>query len=194
MGVIARVPLASGLLTGKFGARHALRRRRPPGLQPPRRELRRRRDLLGSGLRDRPQAVEELRPLVPEGATLAQLALRWILDFDAVSTDDPWSEDVGAGARECRSRRVAAAVPGDARCDRGRLSTAHRTAGAPRAGRRIIPPRRQFRKRSLSRRRPVRATYASVTSVVKASASPASASATTDPPKPPPVRRAASAP
>src|ERR671935_192778 len=29
-------------------------------------------------------AVEALRPLVPDGATLAQLALRWILSFDAV--------------------------------------------------------------------------------------------------------------
>jgi aryl-alcohol dehydrogenase-like predicted oxidoreductase len=29
--------------------------------------------------------VERLRPLVPPGATLAQLALRWILSFEAVS-------------------------------------------------------------------------------------------------------------
>ena len=29
-------------------------------------------------------AVEELKLLTPEGATLAQLALRWILMFDAV--------------------------------------------------------------------------------------------------------------
>ena len=35
------------------------------------------------------EAVEELRLLVPEEATLAQTALRWILDFDAVSTAIP---------------------------------------------------------------------------------------------------------
>jgi aryl-alcohol dehydrogenase-like predicted oxidoreductase len=34
-------------------------------------------------------AVEELRPLVPPGATLAQFALRWILSFDAVTTVIP---------------------------------------------------------------------------------------------------------
>jgi aryl-alcohol dehydrogenase-like predicted oxidoreductase len=34
-------------------------------------------------------AVEELREVVPEGATLAQLALRWILSHDAVSTVIP---------------------------------------------------------------------------------------------------------
>jgi aryl-alcohol dehydrogenase-like predicted oxidoreductase len=31
------------------------------------------------------EAVERLRPLVPHGATLAQLALRWILIFEAVT-------------------------------------------------------------------------------------------------------------
>jgi len=35
------------------------------------------------------EAVERLRPLVPAGATLAQLALRWILMFDAVSCAIP---------------------------------------------------------------------------------------------------------
>ena len=34
-------------------------------------------------------AVEELRALVPEGASLTQLALRWILDHPAVSTVIP---------------------------------------------------------------------------------------------------------
>jgi len=35
------------------------------------------------------QAVEELRPLVPPGATMAQFALRWILMNDAVSCAIP---------------------------------------------------------------------------------------------------------
>ena len=35
------------------------------------------------------QAVEELRALVPAGATLAQFALRWILMFDAVTCAIP---------------------------------------------------------------------------------------------------------
>ncbi len=35
------------------------------------------------------QAVEELRALVPEGATMAQFALRWILMFDAVTCAIP---------------------------------------------------------------------------------------------------------
>ena len=55
VGVIVRVPLASGLLTGKMTREHDLRRGRPPQLQPPRRGLRRRRDLLGRRPRDRPR-------------------------------------------------------------------------------------------------------------------------------------------
>ena len=35
------------------------------------------------------RVVEELKPLVPEGATLAQLALRWILEFPAVTCAIP---------------------------------------------------------------------------------------------------------
>jgi aryl-alcohol dehydrogenase-like predicted oxidoreductase len=48
-------------------------------------------------------AVEDLRPLVPEGATLAQLALRWILMHDAVSTVIP-------GARSPEQARANAAA------------------------------------------------------------------------------------
>jgi aryl-alcohol dehydrogenase-like predicted oxidoreductase len=35
------------------------------------------------------QAVEELRPLVAPGVTMAQMALRWILMFDDVSCAIP---------------------------------------------------------------------------------------------------------
>ena len=131
VGVIARVPLASGLLTGKFGHGTRFAARRPPGLQPPRRELRRRRDLLGSGLRDRARGGGGAPSARARGgdARAARPALdprlRRRLD------DDPGSEDAGAGARERRRGRAAAAAAGDARRDRGRLSAAHRTAGAP---------------------------------------------------------------
>jgi putative FmdB family regulatory protein len=48
--------------------------------------------------------VERLRPLVPAGATLAQLALRWILMFDAVSCAIP-----GAKSPEQARANIAAA-------------------------------------------------------------------------------------
>ncbi len=52
-------------------------------------------------------AVEELRPLVPEGATLAQLALRWILMFDAVSTIIPGAKT----PEQARANAAAADLP-----------------------------------------------------------------------------------
>ena len=89
VGVIARVPLASGLLTGKFG--HDTRFSRDDH-----RAYNRHGESFDAGetfsgvdFESGLEAVEELRPLVPEDATLAQLALRWILDFDAVSTTIP---------------------------------------------------------------------------------------------------------
>ncbi len=104
VGVIVRVPLASGLLTGKFtressfGADdHRLFNRH--GEQFDMGET-----FSGVDFETGLDAVEELRSLVPEGATLAQLALRWILMFDAVSTIIP-----GAKTPEQANANAAAA-------------------------------------------------------------------------------------
>ena len=51
--------------------------------------------------------VEELRPLVPPGATLAQLALRWILSFAAVSTVIPGAKT----PEQARANAAAAELP-----------------------------------------------------------------------------------
>jgi aryl-alcohol dehydrogenase-like predicted oxidoreductase len=50
-------------------------------------------------------AVGELKPLVPEGATMAQFALRWILMHPAVSTVIP-------GAKNPDQARANAAASG----------------------------------------------------------------------------------
>ncbi len=107
VGVIARVPLASGLLTGKFD-------RRTRFAADDHRAFNRHGESFDvgetfSGVDFEPglEAVEELRPLVPEGATLAQLALRWVLDFDAVSTVIPGAKTPG----QARANAAAAALP-----------------------------------------------------------------------------------
>jgi aryl-alcohol dehydrogenase-like predicted oxidoreductase len=51
------------------------------------------------------EAVSRLRPLVPEGATMAQFALRWILDQPGVTTVIP-------GARNADQARANAASAG----------------------------------------------------------------------------------
>lgn len=89
VGVIVRVPLASGLLTGKFT-------RESTFAPDDHRTFNRHGEAFDQGetfagvdFETGLDVVEELRPLVPERATLAQLALRWILAFDAVSTVIP---------------------------------------------------------------------------------------------------------
>jgi aryl-alcohol dehydrogenase-like predicted oxidoreductase len=89
VGVIARVPLASGLLSGRFtrmtefaAADHRAFNRDGAGFD-------RGETFSGVDYETGLDAVERLRPLVPRGATLAQFALRWILSFEAVSVVIP---------------------------------------------------------------------------------------------------------
>jgi len=89
VGILARVPLASGLLTGKLTRASTFaaddhRRFNRHGESFDRGET-----FAGVDYETGLQAVEELRPLVPPGATLAQFALRWILMNDAVSCAIP---------------------------------------------------------------------------------------------------------
>lgn len=93
VGILARVPLASGLLSGKL-------RRDSQFAESDHRNFNRHGEAFDQGetfsgveYEAGLQAVEELRPLVPEGATLAQLALRWILMFPEVTAAIPGAKD-----------------------------------------------------------------------------------------------------
>jgi aryl-alcohol dehydrogenase-like predicted oxidoreductase len=52
-------------------------------------------------------AVEELRKLAPAGMTLSQLALRWILMFDAVTCAIPGGKRAEQVAENCRASDLA---------------------------------------------------------------------------------------
>lgn len=89
VGIIARVPLSSGMLTGKMTRETTFpdsdhRSYNREGAAFDRGET-----FSGIDYETQLQAVEELRPLVPEGWTMAQMALRWILMNEAVSTTVP---------------------------------------------------------------------------------------------------------
>ncbi len=86
VGIIVRVPLASGMLSGKF-------RRDTQFAESDHRNYNRHGEFFDQGetfsgvdYDTGLQAVEELRALVPQGATMAQFALRWILMYPEVST------------------------------------------------------------------------------------------------------------
>jgi aryl-alcohol dehydrogenase-like predicted oxidoreductase len=89
VGILARVPLASGMLTGKLTRQSSF-------AADDHRSFNRNGEAFDKGetFSGVPydvglDVVERLRPLVPADATLTQLALRWILMFDAVTCAIP---------------------------------------------------------------------------------------------------------
>jgi aryl-alcohol dehydrogenase-like predicted oxidoreductase len=106
-GILARVPLASGLLTGKLSAASQF-------ADDDHRKFNREGEAFDKGetFSGVPYdtglaAVEDLRRLVPSRVTLAQFALRWTLMFDAVTCAIP-------GARtpdQARANAAAADLP-----------------------------------------------------------------------------------
>ena len=107
VGILARVPLASGLLTGKLSQGSQFE-------ATDHRAFNRNGEMfdMGETFSGVPyeiglEAVEKLRVLAPHGASMTQLALRWILMFDAVTCAIP-------GARteqQARDNAAAGSLP-----------------------------------------------------------------------------------
>jgi aryl-alcohol dehydrogenase-like predicted oxidoreductase len=89
VGILARVPLASGLLTGKMTRQTTFPETDHRNYNRYGQAFDRGETFSGVDFETGLQAAEELKGLVPPGATMAQLALRWILMFDAVSCAIP---------------------------------------------------------------------------------------------------------
>ncbi|NHN48885.1 aldo/keto reductase [Halostella sp. JP-L12] len=91
VGVIVRVPLASGLLTGKLSRDAEFPENDHRNFNRDGEAFDVGETFAGVPFETGLGAVDELRPAVPEGATMAKFTLRWILDHDAVSTVIPGS-------------------------------------------------------------------------------------------------------
>jgi len=89
VGILARVPLASGLLTGKYGADASFPENDHRNFNRNGEAFDRGETFAGVGLERGVEAVRELEEIRPEGMTMAQFALRWVLMFDAVSCAIP---------------------------------------------------------------------------------------------------------
>ncbi|HTP01631.1 MAG TPA: aldo/keto reductase [Anaerolineales bacterium] len=89
VGILARVPLASGLLTGKMTRDMKFAQDDHRSFNRDGRAFDRGETFSGVDFEKGLQAVEELRPLVPLGETMAQFALRWILMHEAVTSAVP---------------------------------------------------------------------------------------------------------
>ncbi len=107
IAVIVRVPLASGLLSGKITAKTAFS-------ADDHRSFNRHGEAfdVGETFAGVPfevglQAVEEIRKLVPQGASMAAFALRWILMNEAVTVVIPGARN----AEQARANAAAAELP-----------------------------------------------------------------------------------
>jgi len=105
VGIIARVPLASGLLSGRYDEHTTF----PAGDH---RNYNRHGEAFDVGetfagvdFETGLEAVRRLRPLVPAGTSMAQFALRWIIDQPGVTVVIP-------GARNAEQARANAAAAG----------------------------------------------------------------------------------
>lgn len=94
VGILARVPLASGLLTGKLSTDSEFAATDHRSFNRNGEAFDQGETFSGVSFSDGLAAVEALRPLVPEGATMAQLALRWILMHPEVTAAIPGAKNV----------------------------------------------------------------------------------------------------
>lgn len=95
VGILARVPLASGLLTGKMTTQTTFAEDDHRNFNREGEAFDRGETFAGVDFETGLKAVDELRPLVPAGASMVQLALRWILMFEAVSCAIPGAKRAG---------------------------------------------------------------------------------------------------
>jgi aryl-alcohol dehydrogenase-like predicted oxidoreductase len=89
VGILARVPLASGMLTGKMTPTTRFEQDDHRAFNRHGEAFDRGETFSGVDYKVGLQAVEELKALCPTGMSMSQFALRWILMFDAVTCAIP---------------------------------------------------------------------------------------------------------
>ena len=107
ISLIVRLPLASGLLSGKFSGDAAFP-------ENDHRNYNRNGDKFNVGetfagipFNKGVELANEIKSLVPDGMTLAQMALRWVLDFDAVTVAIPGATSPEQVHSNCSASELA---------------------------------------------------------------------------------------
>jgi aryl-alcohol dehydrogenase-like predicted oxidoreductase len=117
VGILARLPLSSGLLAGKMTRSSVFSPEDHRAFNRHGEAFDRGETFSGLDYEAGLEAVEALRPLTPPGATLAQMALRWILMFPEVTCAIPGAkrasqveENIAAAGLPPLSRKTMAAI------------------------------------------------------------------------------------
>jgi aryl-alcohol dehydrogenase-like predicted oxidoreductase len=107
IALIVRLPLASGLLSGKFTIETKFAETDHRSYNREGQAFNVGETFAGLPFEKGVDLSEALKALVPEGMTMAQMALRWILDFDAVSVIIPGASK----AQQARANVTASELP-----------------------------------------------------------------------------------
>lgn len=94
VGIIVRLPLASGLLAGKFSKETTFGEDDHRNYNKDGGAFNVGETFAGLPFERGVEAADQIKPLVPETMTMAQMAMRWVLDFEAVSVIIPGATKV----------------------------------------------------------------------------------------------------
>ncbi|WP_180608179.1 aldo/keto reductase [Agrobacterium vitis] len=107
VGILARLPLASGLLGGRIDQKTRFAEDDHRSYNRNGEQFDRGETFSGVDFTTALGAIEQLRPLVPSGVTMAQFALRWILMNDAVSCVIPGARRIDQLEENVRGGELA---------------------------------------------------------------------------------------
>ncbi len=108
VGILARVPLASGMLSGKLTAQSSFEADDHRSFNRHGEAFDRGETFSGVDYQTGLQAVDDLRALLPSGWSLSQFALRWILMFPAVTCAIPGAKNPAQAADNINAANLPA--------------------------------------------------------------------------------------
>jgi len=112
VGILARVPLASGLLTGKFRTDSSFSADDHRNFNRHGEAFDVGETFSGVDYNLGLEAAEEIRTLLPTGVSMSQFALRWILMFDAVTCAIPGGKRPEQVEENCHASDLPPITPG----------------------------------------------------------------------------------
>ncbi|HVS53979.1 MAG TPA: aldo/keto reductase [Opitutaceae bacterium] len=118
VALLVRLPLASGLLAGKFTAATKFPESDHRNFNRDGQQFNVGETFAGLPFAKGVELADALKPLVPAGLTMSDMALRWCLDFDAVSAIIPGAKN----PEQARSNARASALPPLGAALHGRLA------------------------------------------------------------------------
>lgn len=107
VALIVRLPLASGLLGGRMTAQTRFPANDHRNFNRDGQQFNVGETFAGLPFEKGMALADALKPLVPPGLTMAEMALRWCLDFDAVSTIIPGAKNAGQAGANARAASFA---------------------------------------------------------------------------------------